>query len=82
MISRKDSNRRIGTGLLASLILGLAPFTPEPHIVGKIRWVAGGAVGMQGIDWFDLVLHGTPWLFLIFVLGQRILSEMTAKKSN
>jgi hypothetical protein len=80
MISRKDSNRRIGTGLLVSLTLGLAPFTPEPHIVGKIRWVAGGAVGMQGIDWFDLVLHGAPWLFLIYVLGQRILFEITAKK--
>jgi hypothetical protein len=50
--------------LLASLTLGLAPFSPEPHIVGKIRWIAGGAVGMQAIDWFDVFLHGTPWLLL------------------
>ncbi len=55
---------RLGHPLLASLTLGLAPFVPEPHIVGKIRWVAGGAVGMKAIDWFDLVLHGTPWLWL------------------
>ena len=51
--------------LMVSLTLGLAPFFPEPHIVGKIRWVAGGAVGMTGMDWFDLFLHGTPWLVLI-----------------
>ncbi len=47
------------------LSLGLAPFTPEPHIVGKIRWIMGGAVGMGAIDWFDFLLHGFPW-FLLF----------------
>ncbi len=51
--------------IFACLTLGLAPYFPEPHIWGKLRWVAGGAVGMQAIDWFDLVLHGFPWLLLI-----------------
>lgn len=53
--------------LLATLTLGLAPWgiMGEPHIIGKVRWVMGGAVGMQAIDWFDLVLHGTPWVLLI-----------------
>jgi hypothetical protein len=55
--------------VIVSLTLGLAPFVPEPHIWGKIRWVLGGAVGMQPMDWFDLFLHGTPWLFLFGVLG-------------
>lgn len=50
---------------LATLILGLAPFVPEPHLFGKIRWVAGGAIGMQPLDWFDLVWHGLPWLLLL-----------------
>ena len=54
--------------LLFSLTLGLAPFYPEPHILGKIRWVAGGAVGMQAMDWFDLLLHGAPWVGLIYFL--------------
>ena len=49
---------------MASLTLGLAPFFPEPHIVGKIRWIAGGAVGMGPMDWFDVALLGTPWLQL------------------
>lgn len=59
-----------GIVLLACLTLGLAPFTPEPHILGKIRWVAGGAVGMQPIDWFDLALHGFPWLLLLRLAGR------------
>lgn len=57
---------------IACLTLGLAPFFPEPHIVGKIRWVAGGAVGMQATDWFDLLLHGAPWIALIVVGGGEI----------
>lgn len=51
--------------IFACLTLGLAPYVPEPHIWGKLRWLAGGAVGMQGMDWFDLVMHGLPWLLLI-----------------
>lgn len=51
--------------LIASLTLGLAPFTPEPHLWGKIKWIFGGASGMQPIDWFDFFMHGTPFLLLI-----------------
>ena len=61
------------TGLLVvmCLTLGLAPFFPEPHIVGKLRWVAGGAVGMQPLDWFDLLFHGFPWVLLLMSVGYR-----------
>jgi hypothetical protein len=57
--------------IVACLTLGLAPFFPEPHIWGKIKWIMGGAVGMQPMDWFDVVLHGFPWVLLIrkIVLG-------------
>jgi len=53
---------------LACLTLGLAPFWPEPHVAGKLRWVAGGARGMGLVDWFDLVFHGTPWVWLAATL--------------
>ena len=33
--------------LIASLLLGLAPFSPEPHILGKLKWIAGGGEGMK-----------------------------------
>ena len=51
--------------LVASLTLGLAPFRPEPHIWGKLKWIVNGGAGMQPMDWFDVILHGTPWLFLL-----------------
>ena len=55
--------------IVACLTLGLAPYTPEPHVWGKLRWVAGGAVGMQPMDWFDLLFHIWPWLLLIRYLA-------------
>ncbi len=65
--------------LLLSLGLGLAPFFPEPHIWGKLKWIAGGAVGMQPMDWFDFLMHGTPWVLLIISLIMRFKSRLKAK---
>jgi hypothetical protein len=62
--------------LLACLTLGLAPFVPEPHILGKIRWVAGGAINMQPLDWFDLVWHGLPWLLLLRLGILKIIAQI------
>ncbi len=61
--------RRWLVPLLASLTLGLAPFVPEPHLVGKLRWIVGGGAGMTAVDVFDLVIHGAPWLWLAWALG-------------
>ena len=58
----------LGLWLVASLTLGLAPFQPEPHVLGKLRWVLGGASGMQPLDWMDLGLHLFPWVFLVRAL--------------
>jgi len=66
--------------LLACLTLGLAPFFPEPHILGKLKWIAGGAVGMQPLDWFDAIFHGAPWLLMIgFLIGKAIQIRKPAK---
>ena len=58
--------------LILSLTLGLAPFLPEPHIWEKIKWIASGMSGMKIIDWFDVVLHGTPWVMLIASVINRL----------
>lgn len=47
------------------LTLGMAPYFPEPHLLGKLRWLAGGGRGMEPIDYFDTVLHGFPWILLL-----------------
>lgn len=54
--------------ILLCLTLGLAPFFPEPHFFGKIKWILGGAEGMALIDWFDTLLHGFPFVLLIRLL--------------
>ena len=64
--------------LVVSLTLGLAPFVPEPHIFGKVRWIMGGAVGMKVLDWFDFVQHGFPFFFL----GRALVINFILKKNN
>lgn len=54
--------------ILLCLTLGLAPYFPEPHLFGKIKWIWGGAHGMQLLDWFDALLHGLPFILLIRML--------------
>ena len=49
------------------LTLGLAPFSPEPHVLEKLRLLANGELG-RPLDMFDLLLHGAPWLLLILKL--------------
>ena len=58
--------------LVLCITLGLAPFTPEPHVWEKIKWVVAGADGMRPIDWFDLALHGSPWIILIWTIFKRL----------
>ena len=53
-----------GLLIIACLTLGLAPFNP-PHIWEKLQMLARGQL-VRPIDWFDFVLHGTPWVLLIF----------------
>ncbi len=62
--------------LILSLTLGLAPFTPEPHIVGKLRWIAGGAQGMQLMDWLDTLMHGLPWCILLILLLKMLFRKL------
>jgi hypothetical protein len=66
--------------VIASMTMGLAPFTPEPHVWGKLKWVMGGAVGMKPIDWGDFVMHGAPWLLLIIASILKLRTYLSAKK--
>ncbi|MDX1651498.1 MAG: hypothetical protein R3277_03335 [Brumimicrobium sp.] len=68
--------QRIILALILSLTLGLAPFQPEPHLFGKIKWVLGGAKGMQAMDWFDLFFHGLPWVWLVYEIIHALISKI------
>ncbi|WP_375242138.1 hypothetical protein [Lacinutrix sp.] len=61
--------------ILFCLTLGLAPFFPEPHLWGKLKWIIGGANGMQLQDWFDVLMHGFPWILLIRLIILKLTSK-------
>ena len=60
---------KIPTSALAilALVLGLAPFNPQPHLWEKLTMLFDGTLH-QAVDIFDLFLHGTPILLLCLKL--------------
>ena len=42
--------------VVGALLLGLAPFHPEPHLWEKLKLLAAGEL-VRPMDVFDLVLH-------------------------
>ncbi|MCW8840817.1 MAG: RND transporter [Gammaproteobacteria bacterium] len=57
----------LGTLVIAALLLGLAPFTPEPHMWEKLKMLADGTL-IRPIDIFDLLMHATPAVLLAIKL--------------
>jgi hypothetical protein len=64
--------------VLATLMLGLAPFLPEPHLWEKLKMLAAGTL-VRPIDIFDLVLHGAPAVLLVMKLFRRAGAESSNK---
>lgn len=52
---------------LVAAWLAVAPITPEPHLLEKIRMLLAGAL-VRPIDIFDLALHAVPLLLLVWRL--------------
>lgn len=50
--------------VIAALILGPAPFVPEPHVLEKLRMLTNGTL-TKPIDIFDLAYHGLPIVMLM-----------------
>lgn len=50
--------------IIFAVLLGLAPFSPEPHIVEKLRMLSEGTL-RRPIDIFDLFFHLAPVLVII-----------------
>jgi hypothetical protein len=59
--------------ILGSLLLGLAPFFPEPHLVEKIRMLWQGTLS-RPIDIFDLLMHAAFPLLLLLKIGRKIVT--------
>lgn len=57
--------------VVGALLLGAAPFVPEPHLVEKLRMLMTGELA-RPIDVFDLFLHGILPLLLLLKLGRMV----------
>lgn len=44
--------------IVGAVLLGLAPFTPEPHLWQKLQMLADGTLS-RPIDIFDLAMHAS-----------------------
>jgi hypothetical protein len=56
------------------LLLGFAPFVPQPHIVEKIAMLLAGTL-KKPIDIFDLFWHAWPFALLAY----RIIQDLRTK---
>ncbi len=57
----------LGALVVVALFLGSAPISPEPHLVEKLRMLAGGTL-TRPLDIFDLLMHSAPLLLLLVKL--------------
>jgi len=60
--------------IVAALLLGLAPFAPQPHLVEKLGMLAAGNLS-RPLDIFDLFLHGAPVVLLMLKAGIVLFGE-------
>lgn len=56
--------------MLLAVWLAIAPLTPEPHLVEKLRMLSAGEL-TRPLDIFDLLMHVTPTLLLLLRLWRR-----------
>jgi len=56
------------------LLLGFAPFYPQPHIVEKIRMLMAGTL-KKPIDIFDLAWHAWPFVLLAYRIIRDIMHQ-------
>lgn len=50
--------------IIACILLGLAPFSPEPHLLEKLRMLRDGTL-KRPLDIFDLFYHSVPFILLV-----------------
>ena len=56
--------------LLLAAWMAIAPVSPEPHLVEKLRLLSQGAL-VRPLDIFDLALHAAPLLLVAIKLGRQ-----------
>ncbi len=68
--------------VIGSLMLGLAPFVPEPHLWSKLKMLASGELSAP-VDIFDLLMHGAfPVLLTLKLISLGITGQNNNRKKS
>jgi hypothetical protein len=51
--------------------MAIAPITPEPHLIEKLRLLAHGEL-VRPLDIFDLAMHATPLLLVVLKVWRQL----------
>jgi len=63
--------------LVVSTWMAIAPITPEPHLVEKLRFLVQGTL-VRPLDIFDLALHGTP----LVLVAEKLLRQWRGPRTE
>lgn len=64
-----------------TLLIGLSPFYPVPHLVEKLQMLNAGTL-QRPLDIFDLVWHAWPLALLGGRLGRDIGQRLISKRQD
>ena len=65
--------------IMGSLLLGLAPFAPQPHLFEKITFLFNGTLS-KPMDIFDLFMHSAFPLLLVLKSLATVFEKKSVKK--
>lgn len=54
--------------------MAVAPITPEPHLIEKLRMLSQGTL-VKPLDIFDLLLHSAPIVLLLVRLWRQFIAH-------
>lgn len=59
--------------VVLALWMAVAPITPEPHLIEKLRMLGQGTLS-RPLDIFDLFIHAMPLVLLALRLWRRVMA--------
>ena len=71
----------MSSAVIFALLLGLAPFHPEPHLLEKLRMLFEGTLS-KPIDVFDLVMHAAMPLVVLVKIFRRVTGRDTSVRES
>jgi hypothetical protein len=67
--------------IIIAVMLGLAPFFPQPHLIEKLNMLMAGTL-VKPLDIFDLLLHAAPIVILIIKITRYVQHNATNKQDK